>query len=258
MRAIVLSAALLCGCSGATSSNFTADSSTPIFNVCSVASDGGTDGGVSSINVQAQTISPWLLTVPKIHVIFWGSFWNNAGATQFQQLTQEFNTILNDPNFYTSVSVYGIKPGSLDGIFNTNPNVPAGVLSEPYITQELQNEINSGVVPSNDANSLYVIILPQGTQAQLDIQDKFAGRHDVVNNIAYTYVEYSENYQDMGAVVSHEAFESFTDPNGGTGFNGGVGGEDEIADYCQNGPTWQLDGYPIAKVWDANKCNCVP
>jgi hypothetical protein len=250
--AIALSAALMCGCSGATISGFDA---APTFAVCNLTNDAGADAG--TVNVQAQTAMPWVLTKPRLHLIFWGDWWINSGLQQFQQMSQEWQTVGNDPNFYSPLAPYGIQTGSLEGIFNTNWNVPVGALKEDYIQQELLNEISNGDLPAADFNSLYVIMFPQGTQAKVDVVGNFAGRHGRVENTAYTYTEFNSEFQVMGEVASHEILEGISDPTDGLGFSNRSAGN-EIADLCENVGAYQLDGYPITKIWDQSQCRCVP
>lgn len=245
MRAIALSVAILCGCGGAVN-GFSAE---PVFNVCYF------DGG-KPVNVQAQTTNPWILTTPRIRIIFWGNWWLTNGSNQYQQMSQEWITIGNDPNFYQPLAVYDIKPGTLEGIYSTNWNVPLGNLSENYIQTELQTEISNGALPASDLNSLYVIMLPQGTQAQADIDGKFVGRHARVKDIAYAYAEYNSEFQVMSMAVAHEVYEGITDPNDGAGFVNGH--TNEIADLCGGSPVWYLEGYPVVKIWNQQNCACAP
>jgi hypothetical protein len=238
------------------------DASSPVFDEPD-ANTSPNDASKSCIyndrptNVEKQISSAWLLTNPRIHLIFWGNWWLTNNSNQMQQISTEWDTIGNDPNFYQPVAEYGINPGQLDGIFTNNPNVPLGQLTESYIQTELQSEITNKDLPVQDSNSVYMIMFPSGTQAQVDVNDGFSGRHGSVGDIAYAYLEYSSNYLEMTAISTHEAYESMTDPNDSSGFNSGLSGA-EIADLCEGVAAWSLDGYPIVRVWSQSLCQCVP
>jgi hypothetical protein len=205
-------------------------------------------------NLWSQTTSPWLLTAPKVHLVFWGNWWFTSGGHQLDQMAQTWNILANDPNFYQPLSEYGIGSGSLNGIFFSNWNLPSGKISDDYIQQELQSEIIAGDLPSLDSNSIYVFLLPPNTQAAYDIQNHFAGYHGHIGSkTTYSAIEYQTNH-GMDSIISHEIYEAATDPDG-TGFHGGPG-ETEVGDYC--GTKYILDGYSIQQVWSQTQCQCIP
>lgn len=242
MRAVVaLSAALLCGCSGAVQ---------PDFGLTAT-------GSCTDHNVWANSTSPWVLTNPKVHIVFWGNYWitNTVGIHQFGQMTTAWNDLANSILFYQPLAEYGVGNGSLAGVFNSNWSVTVGAISDANLQQELQTEINDQVLPTNDSNSVYVVMLPPKTQAQYNIDNKFSGYHHNNGNLVYAFVEYDANYINMDVVASHEIYEAATDPDGG-GYHGGLG-ETEVGDYCQDNH-YTLDGYTIQSVWSEQQCKCVP
>jgi hypothetical protein len=248
------------GCAVEGVAGFPTEDASSTFAVCSV--DAGADAGTSIINVELQSPNPWLLVQPRIHIIFLGSWWltDSVGAPQFDQMAQAWNTLANEPNFYAPLSQYGISPGSLAGIFNTDYDLPIGELPDEDFTKELQAEINDGTLPANDSNSVYVMMLPPATQSTNDISC-CSGHHNQVNGIAYAIIEYQSNWQFMDVVTSHEIFEASSDsapndPITGGWRNGPSGGE--IADLCENLPSVTLDGYQVQQVWDQQNCKCVP
>src|ERR1700679_1295513 len=59
-------------------------------------------------NVWAQVCSPWILTSPKVHLIFLGDWWMvDNQSQQSNQMAQEWEILANDPNFYLPAAQYG-------------------------------------------------------------------------------------------------------------------------------------------------------
>ena len=167
-------------------------------------------------------------------------------------MAQAWHTLANDPNFYQPLSEYGVGTGRLASISNTNWNLPAGQVSDAYIRQEMQAEIDGGDLPGSDSNSIYVFVLPSGTQQQDDV-GKYSGYHSQFNSMSYAVVEYNSDFGQMDVIVSHEIYECSSDPNG----YGVYGVDGEIGDLCQGNGYW-LDGYLIQQVWGQSACKCVP
>jgi hypothetical protein len=216
----------------------------------------------STKNVWEQTCNPWLLTSPRVHLIFWGNWWltATAGNSQALALSQEWQTLANDPNFYLPMSQYGIGAGQLDGIFYADPSLPSGGIEYDDVQQELLNEIGNDELPAMDNQSVYVLLLPPATQAQYDISNHYGGYHGFItngNNTSSTYaVIENDNNDGMSYTISHEVAESSTNPNISSGWWAGAG-ESEIADDCE-GSSYVLDGYTITQLWNQLQCQCGP
>lgn len=206
-------------------------------------------------NVWEQYSGTWLLTSPKIHLLFWGDWWLNDGLQQYDAMAKAWTILGNDPNFYLPLAQYGINAGTMDGTYTTNPNLPTGALSETYIQTELINEINNGTLPVNDGNTVYVIELPSTSTSARDVGIAI-GHHGDVENTPYAVIDYSSNLNQMNTVSSHEIYESATDPDTYSGWWAGSG-ETEVGDYCV-GHNYLLDGYTIQQVWLQNECECGP
>lgn len=206
-------------------------------------------------NLWAQVPNPWLLTTPKVHIIFWGSWWTETGQYQFNQMDEAWNILGNDPNFYRPLAQYGIGVGSMPGTYSSNWNIPTGNLSEDYIQQELATEIANDTLPANDSNTTYVIELPAYSNSLRDVNTA-NGHHGVFNNIVYAVIDYSSDYNKMNWVTSHEIYESATNPDTVSGYWSGSG-DTEVGDYC-NGQTYTLDNYTIQQVWSQTQCECAP
>lgn len=206
-------------------------------------------------NVWRHTSGSWILTAPQIHLVFWGSYWSttpDGGVSLVSTETQAWNTLANDPSFYNPVREYGVLGGRLLGTSNGYWSCPSGALQESDIQNELNAEISNGTLPNPDTQTIYVLMLPSGTQSQYDIDNSFGGHHNYIGNFSYAVIEYSST---PDGTISHEIYEAATNPDTSNAW-WGPGGETEIGDLCSSG--WKLDGYNITKVWSETFCQCVP
>lgn len=194
-----------------------------------------------------------IFTSPRIHLVFWGDWWQQEGITDFNRIADAWIVLANDPAFYSPVSEYGVGTGTLVGTFNTNPNMAVGQITEKDAQLELQNEISQGFLPANKPNSVYIIVLPQGSPSFGDV---IGGHHGSVDGISYALIDYNSNLSFMSLVISHEIYECATDPYY-NGIRGTAGKESEIADLCQ-GDIYTLDYNFIQGVWSEQNCMCIP
>lgn len=209
-------------------------------------------------NLWAQSNSPWLQTNPRIHLVFWGSYW--LGNWEANYYASEWNTLANDPNFYKPLQEYGIQTGTLEGIYYTNLDIVAESITDSDIQKELAAEIANGQLPAPDRQSMYVLMFPPNTPLGYCNPDNpwCIAYHGSIND-AYTYQ--AINYQSdplnnkIGSSVSHEIYESATDADGSGYWTGN--GETEVGDYC-DGSTYSLNGYTIQQVWSQDACQCIP
>lgn len=208
-------------------------------------------------NVWRHEPGSWLLSNPKIHLVFWSKYWLTSadGIALLAEETQVWNTLAADPVFYSPVYEYGVRLGQLSGTFLSYWDCPDGQLSEDAIRAELLSEIGQSSLPVPDDQSVYVILLPPNTQSWYNTTYHFGGHHNALtyqsDRFAYAVIE---NGQGDGT-ISHEIYESCTNPDLSTGWYG-AGGENEIADLCS--ASWQLDSYTLATVWSESKCSCQP
>ena len=241
---LILLCVLACSCASRTEPGWSASGSCQPNASC------------STHNVWEQTCNPWIITAPKVHLIFWGNWWVDSDqGQQANQLSQEWATLANDPNFYLPMAEYGVGAGSLEGIFYTYPNLPDTAISYDGIVQELQHEVDSKQLPEMDNQSIYVLMLPPNTQAAYDDDEKFGGYHGHVGQTTYAVIEYGSN-NSMSYTVSHEIAEAATNPDTINGWWAG-NGETEIADDCE-GKNYSLDGYLITQLWSEQQCQCIP
>ncbi len=254
-NAIVLACALLCGCGGAVTTDWTDTNSSNPSNPPAPRTN------CTSKNLWAQSNTPWLQTKPQIHLVFWGSYWLNAGLSEADYYATEWSTVANDPAFYKPMQEYGIQTGQLEGIYFTNPNIVAGNMADNDVQSELKAEIASGQLPTPDSNrmSMYVLMFPPTTTPLYCApgQSCSAYHGNIGDRYTYQAINYaSDPYNnDRGVAVSHEIYESATDADGSGYWTGN--GETEVGDYC-NGSPYYLDGYSIQQVWSQDACQCIP
>lgn len=214
--------------------------------------DGGNGNGT---NVTRQAPGSWILTTPKIHLVFWGDWWYSQakGKSDMVSTIGTWSVLANDSAFYSLVNEYGVGIGQMIGTTVSYPNLPPGLIQESDIQTELNNEIQNNTLPKPDNQTIYVMVLPPNTQSQYNVAAGFGGHHQTVNNFTYAVIE---NHADWDNTISHEIYEAVTDPDLTNGWYALPGGETEIADLCGN--TWQLDGHTIAGVWSQSQCKCIP
>jgi hypothetical protein len=241
--------ALICACASKTQPGWTTGQGV------SAPDDSLSSTNCPTTNVWRHDPGSWVISSPQIHMIFWGNWWitNTTGSAEYLSETQTWNILGADPNFYAPVQEYGVGQGQLAGTFFSYWEVPTGNLAESDIQKELTNEIQSGALPSPDNQSIYVVMLPVDTLSQYDIDNNFSGHHSYLNDATYAVIE---NNSNSDFTISHEIYESSTNPDTSNGW-WGPGGETEVADLCQSHAT-KLDGYTITTVWSEQQCKCIP
>ena len=236
---------------------------------------GGAAGAACSKNVARQNQNGPLMTQPKVFFLFWTSYWaSGTGATECTNLTNVWSNMAGDAGFYNQMSEYGIGHGVFLNTSNPSPNLGTKtIVSESTIQSLLTGEIGVNGVPSNDSNTLYVIMMPKGKQSGYDCTSTSCtslGHHGFAtkNNtpVRYAVIEYNASLDTTNTVVSHEIYEAVTDPDEGSGPGGsgvfgtgwrdaGAGTTDEIGDIC-NLIQQTYHGVVIQQVWSQSSCAC--
>jgi len=233
---------------------------------------GGASGGACSSNVTRQSPTSPLIVNPKVYFLFWGSFWStDPGLTERTGFTDTWSTMAASEAFYKQLAEYGIGNGQYLGSSVQTPNLGTGAtVTEATVQTLLTGQIGSGGVPTNDANTLYVIMMPTGKQSTYDTTNGFLGHHGFTNKnnvkVWYAVVEHQTTAVTANNVISHEIYEAATDPDegsgpggvsqAGTGWRDAVGASDEIGDICNlNSET--LRGTVIQQVWSQRMCACL-
>lgn len=244
---ISLVAMMLIGCSGSTDNNL--DSSNDIST------------GTCPHNVTRHDPNGWLLSVPSVHMDFWGS-WNQF---DINTATANWSVLLNRSDILDRLAEYDIHTGTFDINYSVNTGsttyadggAPSDggaptVLDDNTFGPTLNGEILTGSLPYPTDNTLYVIMLPSNTTTQLMVQHHWIGYHThysfVGQRYAYAMVSGNDN-----VTVSHEIYEAATNPDGSSGW---YGNGSEIGDFCE-GDKRNIDGVIVQKVWSQDICQCL-
>ena len=165
---------------------------------------------------------------PKVHFVFWGD-WDAAGYTD------RWTRLLQGP-VLDRLAEYGNKGATLEGPFyqqTTNvpvDTIPGSVNEDATIPATLEDYFHKGTIPAPSGEDVYVVFLPPGTTTKLFQLEGAVGAHtaSVYNGTWYTYAIIRDVHADL--TLSHELYESITDPYG-TGWHNGPQ-QEEIGDMC--------------------------
>ena len=214
----------------------------PSYQSCSTHNVYKENGGLNLIN-------------PRVHLIFWG----NWDQTQADNISNTWGDLFNNYSFWGIAQEYGAGIGLLADIINSNSDLSLTSVSDAYIRQELASEIYNKTLPAPDNNSIYVVLLPNGTQSDVNVQYHYSGYHGYSTfedpAVIYSVIGYN-NTANINITISHEVLESTTDPDTITGYRGELG-ETEIGDFC-NDVSYVLNGISITKIWSQAYCKCIP
>jgi hypothetical protein len=213
-----------------------------------------------------------LLTAVQVYTVFWGSAWQQSPASDLlAQINQFFDFILTSQLFDQlaeySVPGQSIGQGSHIGSTVISSSDPGTTVQDSDIQVLLQQQIDAGVFPAPNSNTLYYVYLPTGVQviqggdASCQI---FCGYHDTFgNNIYYAVEPYPDCagctgglsvFNALTSTSSHELCEAITDPVPGQGWYDDSNGE--IGDIC----TWKtrtLGGFTIQLEWSNQANSCI-
>jgi hypothetical protein len=203
-----------------------------------------------------------LLQNVEIYAVFWGPNVNAEVVSGIPSFLPAFATSplmqqINEYNKYNGADTgYTIGAGSFKGaVVDTDAPMPAAGsnLTDLTVRAEISRLIDSGKLPANSANNIFVMFFPAGVSidqggGQLSCQ-VFCGYHDVFSrngNDAY-YAIIPDHYSNgcdqycgpekahldnLYRTVSHELSEAITDPSVGSGYYDQTW--DEIGDICAN------------------------
>lgn len=197
------------------------------------------------------------LVHPKVHFVFWGD-WDAAGYTD------RWTRLLQGP-VLDRLAEYGNKGATLEGPFyqqTTNvpvDTIPGSVNEDATIPATLEDYFHKGTIPAPSGEDVYVVFLPPGTTTKLFQLEGAVGAHtaSVYNGTWYTYAIIRDVHADL--TLSHELYESITDPYG-TGWHNGPQ-QEEIGDMCDPfDPAIGTDTFgdtTVQKLWSAKAGACL-
>ena len=213
-----------------------------------------------------------LHTAVEVFTIFWVKAWQDAAnATLLTKMNDFFDYILTSKlmNQLAEYSVAGqtIGPGKRIGTLNLVSSEPGSSVQDSDIQAMVQNGIAAGTLPPKNANSLYFVFLPLGTQVtqggSASCKD-FCGYHDsTADQTYYAVMPYPGCTGCEGGLAiadaltstsSHELCEAITDPIPGQGWYDDSYGE--FGDICAWN-TKSLGACTVQLVWSYSADACV-
>ena len=209
-----------------------------------------------------------LLTNVEVFTLFWGSGWQNSPL--IQQINDFFSYIVSsallDQLAEYSVAGKSIGHGKLIGTLTVTSPAPAKTVQDSDLQSLIQEQINSGALPSPNPNTLYMVYTETGVTVDqggsASCQD-FCGYHDSFgSNIFYGVLPYpdcsgctggQDSFTALTVTTSHELCEAITDPIPGQGWYDDANGE--IGDICA-WKTKTVGQYTVQQEWSnqANQC----
>lgn len=242
------------------------------------------------ITVARQDATYPLITQPKIYLLFWGDYWNGTGSSERNIYRSIWSKLASTEAFYKQVAEYGIGTGQYLGSSVQTPSLGStGTVNESTLQSLLMGELGTAGVPQRDANTFYVIMMPNGVSNSFGVDahhgfTKASGRDANCNDpqdskdskcdcrdgacIWYAVINYDSDMNAVNKRIAHEIFDAVVDPDKGGGPNGtsvslghgwrdpSRGGEDEIADIC-NDQNSMFRGEIIQQVWSQATCMCL-
>lgn len=186
-----------------------------------LASPTGPGGAAGFRNVAGSQIA-----APEVTNIYMGPFWGD------QDFAEQFSAAILQNGYLDPLKElgYGTGPGAYQGKID-GPELAAGsIFSDADAQSTVQQLLNAGTIQAN-ANSLFVLILPDQVTALLDTDQScraFCGYHDAFSwngmNVAYAVLPSplcqgcGGEMGDFTAVYAHELAEACTDKVPGQGW----------------------------------------
>src|SRR5215475_1315322 len=141
-----------------------------------------------------------LLTNVEVFTVFWGAAWQDSTNSAVAKQMNEFFDFILTSKLIDQLAEYNvegktIEHGKRTGSLTLTTSEPGTQLQDRAIQKMLQEEIAAGTLPKNNANSLYFVFLPPGTQVELagaaSCSD-FCGYHDATSdNVFYATMPYA-------------------------------------------------------------------
>jgi len=213
-----------------------------------------------------------LLTNVEVFTVFWGAAWQDATNSAVAKQMNEFFDFILTSKLIDQLAEYNVEGktighGKRTGSLTLTTSEPGTKLQDAAIQKMLQEETAAGTLPKNNANTLYFVFLPPGTQVELagaaSCTD-FCGYHDATSDpIFYATMPYANcrgceggltTLDALTSTSSHELCEAITDPVPGQGWYDDANGE--IGDICA-WKTKKLNGYTVQLEWSNAAEACV-
>jgi hypothetical protein len=213
-----------------------------------------------------------LLTNVHAFTLFWGKAWQDATNSAVANQMNEFFDFVLTSKLMDQLSEYSVEgksigQGTRTGSLTLTTSEPGTKVQDRAIQEMLQAEIAAGTLPAKNANSLYFVFLPPGTQVEqggaASCTD-FCGYHDATSDgIFYAAMPFPNctgceggmtTLDALTSTSSHELCEAITDPIPGQGWYDDANGE--IGDICA-WKTKKLNGFTVQLEWSNAAEACV-
>jgi hypothetical protein len=219
----------------------------------------------------------WIVPNPITSFFFWPPVRSDAAAYVYQ-----WAGLLNNATFYSRVTEYGVHAG-VSGDLVSIASASTGALDESTIQLTLYLAL-AGANRVPRTGEVFVILLPHGTTSNWNTSGGGFGPHAWVNAtfpdgnvypLVYSVIEYYSDAVSTDVAISHELFETYTDPIWGNDSSGhaigfgwwddsidswSVYNKQELADMCENHyhseRTWTLSGATLTQLWSQTLCTC--
>jgi hypothetical protein len=213
-----------------------------------------------------------LLTNVQVFTVFWGQAWQDATNSAVAKQMNEFFDFVVTSKLLDQLSEYSVEgktigQGTRTGSLTLTTSEPGTKVEDSAIQKMLQAEIAAGTLPAKNANSLYFVFLPPGTQVEQDGAASctdFCGYHEATSDgIFYATMPYPNctgceggltTLDALTSTSSHELCEAITDPIPGQGWYDDANGE--IGDICA-WKTKKLNGFTVQLEWSNAAEACV-
>lgn len=189
---------------------------------------------------------------PRIHFVFWGSYWRTAGSADADLVVRSYSKIA--PIYFSGLEQYGVNSPELAGMTIVDAYEP------PSVVRELDVALFLGTLAKRPG-TFYVVLLPKGTLSS------YRAFHSTIRELDgsitwYTWVSNNGGSSQMLSDLSHELVEGLTDPDG-KGVQTVVPVKSptnwsEIADACEAfcSPS-SVQGVPVVSYWSQRDGACI-
>lgn len=252
------------------------------------------------------TPRPWTETTENTKLVYYGGpvishvkavpvFWNSKVNSEIQKVMSDFYGTYVHSKHMDWLSEYNTNLTAVDGRQGTNqyihrgeaipsillkPNLTQSQITDDEIRKEIEMQVDAGVLPKPDSDTLYMIHFPADVQITIEGMYScfsFGGYHNGYKSEKYGDTFYAvlpdcvfaldteASVSSATFVASHELIEAVTDAYPTPGSSpaypqawNDVGGQ-EIADICQNGrgKLAGLNGeYTISLEWSNSRNKC--
>lgn len=148
-----------------------------------------------------------VMTQPRIHFIFWGSYWSGDGSPLADLVVRSYSNV--SPVYFTGLTQYGVNTPQLAGMTIATLYEPPSYVTQLEAALLLNNLKKERII--RPAGEYFVLLLPKG------ITSPYRGYHTYLREedgrtVWFSWVTTNSNTTITD--VFHELVEGITDPEG--------------------------------------------